>query len=1114
VKLEDLRYNIDDLKNARDPEWAGKYLDVRMRLIAEFVKNAKVSRRVKEDFIKDVKNILKNITLVDSMDLLTEEREGVLDGALKSGITRIDPRNLSDRAGALELGIRTMLEITGGNFFSDPVLGAVTVDGGQEYVLNPGVLSLRGRVFLFSRRALIKEHRPDPEREGIRESQIDLFEHKPFDEASPVVEIKKGMLSPGDGHLTSGLGGEVLALEDSRVMERDGTIYVYLTVVERRGREGVYYSAFTTHPAESFLEIADGRKKQWEWTPLKRCVEKGSLENKDIQEWNVKNFVPFGNPSTVVDEAGRKREIWYALYRPDYLGGRTIRLAKSEGGPAGPWEDAGEYLRMDDDKMGWIGPSVFVPGPEDPNARIPVDFMFFHVGEELQPADGKDHKYYDLRMMVLVRGNPEQRVVINAPILVPDMNEPWYFEGWKPGVMYSNGALLSDYDPETGEYTFDIYYSGSDEYVLRATVTIKIRFEEEEVSTEPSKPAEAIDTFRVRKERYERAAIALRSWWHAPANSVRKSDLIGFLQILISSDRDPKDGHKPKELVDKLKNAHLKAQSMAVNMQEAEYGEHLDNTANEWRLLFGNVIRLWESFLEWERKNGKYFPDNIRPILEELAAMLEEQILFLDGKTKGEIVDDLDGFLEELKKTTTDRDVEITGETLSAIKGSGHMLKLVLANIVSNARDFSEKSVRVNKKVEGGFNVISITDDGPGIPDGQKENIFDYGYSGRNSSGIGLAEAKYIIEDHGGTLSVLSEPGKGATFTIRLPAESRNLTPDDDAPSAHIDTPPGGGLNYEQLKSACEKMQEEGKSYDDIAAFLVGYITKTELWHQIDDCRGILNEMFGEGPPGPERFDAVFIYGLAQKVIPSIVHIMRRGAPTYLIAPAPFRDLSDAQSQSESVKRLLSRNDHLINTSHYLNDSKEWFDSIKKRIDSQMNDFVSDCAEHSTTRWLIRSLDGKKGRDDVVGYLKSSLVSRFSKEAGLSPKEAEKKAQDVIDAHIRVVALENLSGLDDHLNPVVDFMVDIAALEIDRYGKEDQYTEEAPDSLKMLFLALLRTTISNFSDLEKEVTEGSDLATGILSVLFRGDALLKIRPINWSRLDDIREANNALLRSL
>jgi signal transduction histidine kinase len=72
---------------------------------------------------------------------------------------------------------------------------------------------------------------------------------------------------------------------------------------------------------------------------------------------------------------------------------------------------------------------------------------------------------------------------------------------------------------------------------------------------------------------------------------------------------------------------------------------------------------------------------------------------------------------------------------------------------------------------------IRVADHGPGIPKEEREHIFDSFYRGRRAihdqihgTGLGLTLAKKIVEAHGGTIAVKSEPSQGAEFIIRIPA--------------------------------------------------------------------------------------------------------------------------------------------------------------------------------------------------------------------------------------------------------------------------------------------------------------------------------------------------------
>jgi len=100
------------------------------------------------------------------------------------------------------------------------------------------------------------------------------------------------------------------------------------------------------------------------------------------------------------------------------------------------------------------------------------------------------------------------------------------------------------------------------------------------------------------------------------------------------------------------------------------------------------------------------------------------------------------------------------------------MLKQVILNLLINARqamsDGGELLIRTARQKKDA--VIQISDTGSGIAPDKRPLIFDAYYSSRpQGSGLGLPTAKKIVEMHNGTISVDSEPGKGTSFTIRIP---------------------------------------------------------------------------------------------------------------------------------------------------------------------------------------------------------------------------------------------------------------------------------------------------------------------------------------------------------
>lgn len=106
----------------------------------------------------------------------------------------------------------------------------------------------------------------------------------------------------------------------------------------------------------------------------------------------------------------------------------------------------------------------------------------------------------------------------------------------------------------------------------------------------------------------------------------------------------------------------------------------------------------------------------------------------------------------------------------------------VVMNLLSNALDAvtpQEGLIRLVCRYDGENrqSIIEVIDNGSGIPDSMMKHIFELFHStkGNRGTGIGLAVARKIVEEHEGAINVQSRSGEGTVFTIRLPVEHANL---------------------------------------------------------------------------------------------------------------------------------------------------------------------------------------------------------------------------------------------------------------------------------------------------------------------------------------------------
>lgn len=107
---------------------------------------------------------------------------------------------------------------------------------------------------------------------------------------------------------------------------------------------------------------------------------------------------------------------------------------------------------------------------------------------------------------------------------------------------------------------------------------------------------------------------------------------------------------------------------------------------------------------------------------------------------------------------------------LPQVLGNGNKLKQVLLNLCKNAIEAMPDggSLHVHARIEDGSVCIDVTDDGPGLP--ANVDVFaPFSSTKASGMGLGLPLAREIVAAHGGTISHVSAPNGGTTFTVSLP---------------------------------------------------------------------------------------------------------------------------------------------------------------------------------------------------------------------------------------------------------------------------------------------------------------------------------------------------------
>lgn len=115
-------------------------------------------------------------------------------------------------------------------------------------------------------------------------------------------------------------------------------------------------------------------------------------------------------------------------------------------------------------------------------------------------------------------------------------------------------------------------------------------------------------------------------------------------------------------------------------------------------------------------------------------------------------------------------------EEKALVYADKYLIENVMHNLMENAVKYSDReaNIDVNIKQDEHFTIISVSDHGVGIDNKYQKKIFEQFYRipathHKSGYGIGLAMVKYAVKAHGGTIKVVSELGKGSTFTFTLP---------------------------------------------------------------------------------------------------------------------------------------------------------------------------------------------------------------------------------------------------------------------------------------------------------------------------------------------------------
>jgi two-component system phosphate regulon sensor histidine kinase PhoR len=197
------------------------------------------------------------------------------------------------------------------------------------------------------------------------------------------------------------------------------------------------------------------------------------------------------------------------------------------------------------------------------------------------------------------------------------------------------------------------------------------------------------------------------------------------------------------------------------------------------------------TFLVTVQRNAR----RLHRLVDDLLSTALQSVATVLDVERVSIADLLERSAVEARKAASAAGLDLEVDTTGAgpaldINGDSERLSQVFDNLFSNAIKYTPAGGRVYGSVvrDGSVAVVRVRDTGRGIPEAEQEKIFTKFYRGSTvlteaipGVGLGLAITKTIVDAHGGSIAVTSEPGEGATFEVRLPLAEPPLVPADAA---------------------------------------------------------------------------------------------------------------------------------------------------------------------------------------------------------------------------------------------------------------------------------------------------------------------------------------------
>lgn len=270
--------------------------------------------------------------------------------------------------------------------------------------------------------------------------------------------------------------------------------------------------------------------------------------------------------------------------------------------------------------------------------------------------------------------------------------------------------------------------------------------------------------------------------------AIRQADLQAQLQyqkLMLKTQvedrtQNLKDALMAAEAANKTKSEFLATMSHELRTP-LTYIIGMSATLLRWS--FGDLSPRQRDYLNTIHSSGEQLLDIINDILEVAKIEAGRTVLEINDFSLSNLArSSLESFREAAQAKEVDLRINLRlSEAEDSFRADPRRIRQILANLLSNAVKFTDKGGRISLRVwRDPHNVMfQVEDTGIGIPEAQQAVLFETfkqlesarqrQYPG---TGLGLALTKQLVELHNGSIQVVSTPGKGSMFTIRIPIQN------------------------------------------------------------------------------------------------------------------------------------------------------------------------------------------------------------------------------------------------------------------------------------------------------------------------------------------------------